>query len=169
MTKRDWLADAICFVDRSEIKSDMVADVEGRWEGLKRGRLFPARQDVDPFIFQAWLPYISIVELQDDPFRVFYRLVGTEVARFGQEDFSYKWLSDTNWDPALKAANLEIYRRLREQRAPQFGLSKIEWEQRDDRVFEWGVFPLSHDGQAITHCLSVDDFRSVAPRLSPLG
>jgi hypothetical protein len=169
MPKREWLAGAICFIDRSEITSDMIAGVEGCWEGLKRGRLFPSRQDVDPFVFRAWLPYISIVELQDDPFRVFYRLVGTEVARFGQEDFSYKWLNETDWDPALKAANLEIYRRLREQRRPLFGLSKIEWEERDDRVFEWSLFPLSNDGQTISHCLSIDDFRSIAPRLSPLG
>ena len=169
MPIREWLADAICFVDRAEITSDMIAGVEGRWEGLKRGRPFPSRQDIDPFVFQAWLPYISIVELQDDPFRVFYRLVGTEVARFGQEDFSYKSLNDTNWDPALKAANLEIYQRLRERRAPLFGLSRIEWEGRNDQVFEWGVFPLSNDGQAISHCLSVDDFRPIAPRLSPLG
>jgi hypothetical protein len=169
MPKREWLAGAICFIDRSEITSDMIAGVEGCWEGLKRGRLFPSRQDVDPFVFRAWLPYISIVELQDDPFRVFYRLVGTEVARFGQEDFSYKWLNDTNWDPALKAANLEIYQRLRERRAPLFGLSRIEWEGRNDQVFEWGVFPLSNDGQTISHCLSVDDFRPIAPRLSPLG
>jgi hypothetical protein len=169
MPNREWLADAICFVDRSEIESDMIADVERCWEQLNRGRLFPSRQDVDPFIFQAWLPYISIVELQDDPFRVFYRLVGTEVARFGQEDFSYKWLNETNWDPALQAANLEIYRRLRERQAPLFGLSRIEWDERKDVVFAWGLFPLSNDGQTVSHCLSVDDFRSIAPRLSPLG
>jgi hypothetical protein len=91
------------------------------------------------------------------------------VARFGQEDFSYKWLSETGWEPELKAANLEIYRRLRERRAPQFGLSRIDWEGRSDCVFEWGVFPLSDDGEAVSHCLSVDDFRSVAPRQGPLG
>jgi hypothetical protein len=169
MSNREWLADAICFVDRSEIRSDMVAGVESCWEGLKRNRLFPARQDIDPFLFQAWLPYISIVELQGDPFRVFYRLVGTEVARFGQEDFSYKWLNDTSWEPAIKDANLEIYRRLCKARSPIFGLSKIEWEEQENPLFEWGVFPLSNDGQTITHCLSVDDFRPIAPRLSPLG
>lgn len=169
MSNPEWLADAICFVERAAIASDMIAGVERCWEGIKRGRAFPSRRDIDPFLFQPWLPYLSIVELEDDPFRVFYRLVGTEVARFGQEDFSYKWLNETSWEPALKAANLEIYRRLRERRAPQFGLSKIEWEGRSDQVFEWGVFPLSNDGQAISHCLSVDDFRSIAPRQSPLG
>jgi hypothetical protein len=126
------------------------------------------RRDIDPVEFQPWLPYLSLIEIHpddgNDGVRVRYRLVGTEVARFAEEDFSGRWLHETGWPPHIIAVNAALYRRAREARAPVFGLSRVDWDKRKDYSFEWGLFPLSEDGHDITGCLSVDDFTAIAER-----
>jgi hypothetical protein len=164
MPEREWLEGVICFVDRVEIKSELIAQVETTWNRLKQGHRFPTRQSIDPLEFRGQLPYLSIVELHDNPFRVYYRLIGTEVARFAEEDFSNTWLDDTDWEPRLKAVNTAIYKRVWDSQAPVYGLSTVEWDKLKEYVFEWALFPVAADGENISHCLSVDDFTLVAAR-----
>ena len=168
MAEHEWMEGVVCFVDRAEITSGMIAAVQTKWDAVRGMREFPVRRDIDPVAFQAWLPYLSLVELHAgaDPaaLRVRYRLVGTEVARFAQEDFSNKWLDETGWRPKIIAVNLALYRRVWETRTPVFGLSLVDWENRQNYSFEWGLFPLSENGHDINGCLSVDDFTAIAGR-----
>jgi len=168
MAEHEWMEGVVCFVDRAEIKSDMIAAVQTKWNAVRGTREFPTRRDIDPVAFQSWLPYLSLIELHigadPDTLRVRYRLVGTEVARFAQEDFSNTWLDETGWRPQLIAVNLALYRRLWETRKPVFGLSLVDWDNRQKYSFEWGLFPLSEDGHDINGCLSVDDFTGIAGR-----
>lgn len=164
MTEHDWMEGVVCFVDRAEIGSEMIAGVEAKWRSLQAGRSYPRRRDVDPIAFRPWLPYLSLVEIHTDPFRVRFRLVGTEVARFAEQDFSNRWLDETGWEPKIIEVNQALYRRVWETRAPVFGLSRVDWERREDYSFEWGLFPLSEDGHEINACLSVDDFSGIAGR-----
>ena len=168
MAEREWMEGVVCFVDRAEITSGMIAAVQAKWDAVRGMREFPTRRDIDPVEFQTWLPYLSLVEIHTgkDPaaFRVRYRLGCTEVARFAQEDFSNTWLEETGWHPKIIAVNLALYRRLWETRKPVFGLSQVDWENRQNYSFEWGLFPLSENGHDINGCLSVDDFTAIAPR-----
>ena len=38
------------------------------------------------------------------------------------------------------------------------------FQSKADRVFEWAVFPMSEDGERVTHPLSIDDYTMVTPR-----
>ena len=166
MTEREWI-EGVCFVDRAEITSAMIDAVEAKWNTLRGMRAFPARREIDPIEFQPWLPYLSLVDFHPDDagsIRVRYRLIGTEVARFSDEDFSHKWLDETDWRPEVIAVNAMLYRRVWESRAPVFGLSRVDWDRRQDYSFEWGLFPLSEDDHEINGCLSVDDFTGIAGR-----
>ena len=168
MAEREWMEGVVCFLDCAEIKSGMIAAVQSKWDAVRGTRAFPTRRDIDPVEFQAWLPYLSLIEIHSDPdpakLRIRYRLVGTEVARFAQEDFSHKWLEETGWKPQIMAVNLALYRRVWETRKPVFGLSVVDWDKRQKYSFEWGLFPLSEDGHDISGCLSVDDFTAIAGR-----
>ncbi|HEV8391147.1 MAG TPA: hypothetical protein VGQ35_14955 [Dongiaceae bacterium] len=113
---------------------------------------------------------MAALELHCDPFRVRYRVVGTEVARIVGEDFSNRWLDETGWGEASIALNRLLYERVAESRAPSFGLSVVNWQGKPDHVFQWALFPLG-GGDQVTHCLSLDDLSAIAPRsrLLPLG
>jgi hypothetical protein len=168
MAEREWMEGVVCFVDRAEIASEMIAAVQTKWNAVRGTREFPTRRDIDPVAFQAWLPYLSLVEIHTgkglETFRVRYRLVGTEVARFSGQDFSNKWLEETGWRTQIISVNAALYRRVWETRKPVFGLSLVDWDGRQKYSFEWGLFPLSEDGHDINGCLSVDDFTGIAGR-----
>jgi hypothetical protein len=160
----ETLAPGIRIVERAIITSDMIGEVEKHWQTLRRGRDLPLRADLDPLELKRWLPYLSTIELHTDPFRIRYRVVGTEVARFTGEDFTGKWLHDTDWSQIAKEVNLAIYRRAFETRNPVFGLSGFEAESDRAPYFEWALFPLTADGTTVTHCLSVDDLSTLGRR-----
>jgi hypothetical protein len=171
MAERAWIQGQICFLERHEITSKLIEGLEAHWNALRGDRLMPRRDELDPVDLVPWLPYLSTMELHYDPFRVRYRLVGTEVARIIGEDFSNRWLDETGWSEAAIALNRLLYERVAQSRAPSYGLSTITWQGKPDHVFQWVLLPLSNDGKIVTHCLSLDDFTSVAPRnrLLPLG
>jgi hypothetical protein len=171
MAERDWIQGQICFVERSEIASKLIAGLEAHYNGLRGNRAMPRRDEVDPVALVRWLPYISIMELHNDPFRVRYRVVGTEVARIVGEDFSNRWLHETGWGESSIALNQMLYERVAGSRASLFGLSVVTWQGKKDHVFEWALFPLSSGGDTVTHCLSLDDLSAISPRNRslPLG
>jgi hypothetical protein len=170
MAEHEWIQGQICFLERQEITSKLIAGLEGHWNKIRGDRTMPRRDEIDPVELLPWLPYISIVELHYEPFRVRYRVVGTEVARIVGEDFSHRWLDDTGWGEDSIALNRLLYERVAERRAPSFGLSVVNWRDTPDHVFQWALFPLG-TGETVTHCLSLDDLSVISPRswLLPLG
>jgi len=164
MAEREWLQGQICFMERREVTSRLIAELEGYWETLRGDRPMPRRDEVDPVDLARWLPYISIMELHYEPFRVRYRVVGTEVARINGEDFSNRWLEETGWPPSAIELNRLLYVKVAESGQPLYGLSTISFGGREDCVFEWVLLPLSNDGRTVTHCLSLDDMTSISPR-----
>ncbi len=170
MPERAWIEGQICFLERHEITSKLIAGLEGHWTKVRGDRAMPRRDEIDPVELVQWLPYLSITELHYDPFRVRYRVVGTEVVRIVGEDFSHRWLDETGWGEASMALNSLLYKRVAERRAPVFGLSVLPWQGKPEHVFQWALFPLG-DGKTVTHCLSLDDLSLIEPRswLLPLG
>lgn len=171
MAEREWIQGQICFLERSEITSRLIAAIEGHWNTLRGERAMPRRDEIDPVDLAPWLPYVSMMEVHYDPFRVRYRVVGTEVARIVGEDFSNRWLDETGWGAQSIALNTLLYTKLAESMRPVYGLSTVSFASREDWIFEWVLLPLSTDAQRVTHCLSLDDLSTVSPRsrLLPLG
>ncbi len=163
MAEREWIQGQVCFLERHEITSKLIAGLQRHWDGVRGTRSMPRREQIDPIELVPWLPYVSIMELHYDPFRVRYRVVGTEVARIIGEDFSNRWLHETDWGEAAIALNRLLYERVAGTRAPLFGLSTVTWQGKPDHVFQWVLFPLG-DGDVVTHCLSLDDLSVIAPR-----
>jgi len=163
MAEREWIQGHICFLEGNEITSKLIAGLERHWDSVRGTRAMPRRDEIDPIELVPWLPYVSMMELHYDPFRVRYRVVGTEVARIIGEDFSNRWLHETGWGESAIALNRLLYERVSEKRAPTYGLSTVTWQGKPDHVFQWVLFPLG-DGDVVTHCLSLDDLSVIAPR-----
>lgn len=85
------------FLGLDEVRSETIRMVQGYWNRVRGSRRFPAKSDIDPAEIKSALPYILISEVQQNPLRVRYRLVGTESAHFAGEDFTGKWLHETDW------------------------------------------------------------------------
>lgn len=160
----ETIEELVWFAPRARLQSRVIAGAEAVWQGLHKDGRGPARADIDPLDFKPWLPYVSLIEIQAEPFNVRYRLVGTEAVRFGGQDYSGKWLDETGWPEPYFSLNLELYRRLYQSGAPVFGYSVAEWHGKYDNLFEWALFPLIDKTGRVAHCLSIDDYSSIAPR-----
>ena len=76
-----------------EITSGMIQRMAG-YLARKRGeRPMSSRADIDPTEIREFLPYVVLADIQDDPLRVYYRLVGTRIAEFYGE-FTGTWMHD---------------------------------------------------------------------------
>jgi hypothetical protein len=51
------------------------------WASKRRGRTMPSRADIDPLELRSYLPQLVLLDVEGDPPRFRYRLVGTEVTR----------------------------------------------------------------------------------------
>lgn len=160
----ETIEELVWFAPRARLQSRVIAGAEAVWQGLGRDGRYPARAAIDPVDFKPWLPYVSLIEIQEEPFRVRYRLVGTEAVRFAGQDYSGKWLDETGWPEPYLSLNAELYRRLHVTQAPVFGYSVAEWHGKYDHLFEWALYPLLDAEGHIAHCLSIDDYSSIAPR-----
>jgi hypothetical protein len=70
-------------LDLSELTSPRIHRLHAYWlhQRDKRGGLLPQRGDIAPDQIKDLLPNIMIVDVERDPMRFRYRLVGTRVVR----------------------------------------------------------------------------------------
>jgi hypothetical protein len=173
------MRNAITWIDETDITDRMIGHGEvttvviqrmAAYLARKRGdRPMAARADIDPTEIRDFLPYIVLVDIERDPLRVYYRLVGTRIAEFYGE-FTGTWMHDRPISDAYRAIAENIYRTLIAGKAPVFGVT--EMRTRSDALvsYEWGYFPLSSDGANVTGGLEIEspDRRiiGVAPALA---
>jgi hypothetical protein len=161
------LGSDIRYLTRDALTSIVVKGVLAVWDRHKGPDELMAKDLVDPFALRPWLPYLTISEFHDNPFRLRYRLVGTEIVRFVRSDFTGVWLHESGWSDDIIALNHALYHHVHATRRPLFGLSTVEWDGRTSYRFEWAVLPLTSDGARCTHCLGVDDYSQIASK-SPI-
>ena len=161
--EQDWLGEILYLAEPSG-RSEMIALLKGHWEGLRNGRRFPKREEIDPTAIYNALPYVSVLQYQHEPFRIQFRLIGNEVGRLYGSNVQGRFIDEMEWDPQDIIDTTHIYDRLYREAVPLYGLSYTNFQAKADRVFEWAVFPLSEDGDRVTHAISIDDYTMVTPR-----
>jgi hypothetical protein len=162
-TDQEWLGE-IQYIAEPTGRSEMIALVQNHWQALRNGRNFPTRAEIDPTAIYNALPYVSILQYQHAPYRIQFRLVGNEVGRLYGRSVQGRFIDEMDWDPQDIVDTRHIYDRLYREAVPLFGLSYTNFQAKADRVFEWAVFPLSDEGQRVTHAISIDDYTMVTPR-----
>ena len=151
-------------VDGNQIASTTIkrmADYLAR----KRGpRALATRGDFEPTEVRELLPYVVLVDIYDDPLRVYYRLVGTRIAEFYGE-FTGTWMHERPISDAYRDIAENIYRTLIETKAPVYGITEMRTRFDAMVSYEWGYFPMSTDGVTVTGGLEIESpERCPAPR-----
>jgi hypothetical protein len=129
------------------------------WQGLRRGRLMPARCDIDPLDIRTLLPGVVLLDVNHQPsgcrntdmmtgldFR--FRLVGTEVAARSAHDYTGRRLADI---PHM-APDTPFWQH-REQvvrsRRPLYNIPSYVGPARQIRSCHNLLMPLSEDGNLV--------------------
>jgi hypothetical protein len=153
-------------LDIAQITSPRIHRLFSYWQHQHqfRGGTLPQRGDIAPDQIRDLLPNIMIVDVERDPLRFRYRLVGTRVVEYNGFEFTGRYLGDIGWSE--EQALFESYAEVVETRRPFFG--SLDWELVLGRLgrCEFARLPLSEDGDAVSQILAIEDYDF--PRLDAL-
>jgi hypothetical protein len=145
------------WTDPALTKSPMVREMHGWWMSKRGASGMPDRADLDPIALRRLLPNLLITEVETDPFRIRYRLVGTKVVAITSIDFTGRYLdellaegSETPW--------LDYYASVYTTREPLLGSVTETTANGGTFTYEFGIFPLTLGGTEVKQFVSIEDY-----------
>jgi hypothetical protein len=138
---------------------DFLADCHERvraiyryWDSKRKGRLMPARADLDPLDIPRFLPDICLVDVVPDERKYVYRLIGTNEAAMRGRDPTGQPVGEAYFGTSKQSVFLN-YDAVTETRAPR--LDRDPSITSDNRFIQHeSIFlPLSDDGENVTMIL----------------
>jgi hypothetical protein len=139
--------------------SPLVEELYRYWEKRRQNRLMPRKSDIDPSDLKPLLPFLLLADFSAEPFRLRYRLVGTEVVAIYGLDFTGRWLHELDFGDQVPGGWAAQYRRVFDTRRPLFGAARLVSVSGVEMNYAYGLFPLSDDGVVPTHCMDINDYR----------
>ena len=142
------------------IHSPKISAVLKYWLSLRKGERLPASADIDPAAIKSALPHVMITGISYDPFRVLYRLVGTEIVRWARFDFTNRYADELIFQDDGRDWT-DYYRAVVTARQPAFGVT--DWAESEGPPYwaEFLICPLSDDGETINRCIAVEDDKNM--------
>jgi hypothetical protein len=128
-----------------------IAEIYDYWCEAAPDRRLPGRQHIDPTTLPArLLPSIWLLDVQREPFRLRYRLVGTAIVEAMRADPTGKFLDDAHPHVKQRAEFFERYERVVRTGIPsrRRGIAQL-WIHADYREIENLILPLASDGTNI--------------------
>lgn len=152
-----------------QIESRLIRQLFVYWQSkCGAGGRIPRRADIDPAEIPRLIPNSLIVDVEYNPFRVRYRLVGTKVVQATGFEITGKYL-----DEIVLADDegpfLESYQTACMTKAPI--LTRIKWHLDAETTGEYDAcfLPLSDDGETVNKVLSMECYESIERAFSFLG
>ncbi|MEA5501909.1 PAS domain-containing protein [Halotia wernerae UHCC 0503] len=142
-----------------------VAEIYEYWCALAPGRMLPGRQHVAPADIAArLLPTLWLLDVQREPFRLRYRLVGTAIVDAMRGDPTGKWLDEAHPHVKSRAEFFERYQRVVRTGVPsrRRGIAQL-WIHADYREIENLILPLASDGTNVDVLLVTTKLFRYAP------
>ena len=129
-----------------------LGDLLRYWDGKRRGRLMPARQDIDPLELKAHLGRLTFIDIEYDPFRFRYRLIGTTTTETLGRDMTGRYF-DEIYPPDVLTDALRAYRWTVENKKPLRLFGNAPYANKSMYEFEIVNLPLSEDGTRVNMVL----------------
>jgi len=147
---------------------DRITQLANYWRSLDGGSA-PERHQLDPAAIKPLLPFILLVEFEDAPFRVRYRLTGTKVDEMTGINITGRYL-DEFAQGEFRAVIEGIQRGYASCR--KTGEATIEtylWPNEGGlmRLVWMGLFPLRVNGE-VRQCLAIEDYGALGPQPDPI-
>lgn len=145
------------YLDTALIKSVRVQQLHAYWRQLfEQSGGIPPRDRFEPFDVRGLLPNLYIVDVEEQPRRFRYRLVGTAVVEYNQLEFTGRYLGTIGWEE--EQALLSQYERVMETGGPVVGY--YDWILRSGAKgrAEYGLFPFADKDGRIIQVIGVEDY-----------
>jgi hypothetical protein len=144
----------LSFAALDDVESPRIRQLHDYWKSKCNDVALPPRSAIEPAEIRALLPYLLLAELSPDPFRIFYRLVGTAVVRWHGQDFTGR---DHSQVSSLAESGIDAaYQRVLTGAAPVFGRTALDAGDSSWIGFDYALFPLSDNGKTVNKCLAIN-------------
>ena len=144
-------------LDFSQLDSPRVDRFHDYWKARHSAQYaVPLRAAFDPTELRELLPNIVVIEVEQAPLRFRYRLVGTRVVEFNKLDFTGSYLGTIGWDEEQQI--LDACAEVVASKQPLCGC--YSWTLKNGTIgkCEFGTFPFSQDGEAVTQIFGIEDY-----------
>ena len=140
----------------SELTSPRIHRLHEYWQHQCKDGKLPRRADIAPDQIRDLLPNIMIVDVEHNPLRFRYRLVGTRVVEYNGVEFTGRYLGEIGWPEEQDL--IDSYAFVVSSRRPFFGL--LDWGLVTGALgrCEFARLPLSEDGELVTQILAMEDY-----------
>lgn len=140
----------------SELTSPRIHRLHEYWQHQCKDGKLPRRSHIAPEQIRDLLPNIMIVEVEHNPMRFRYRLVGTRVVEYNGVEFTGRYLGEIGWPEEHDL--IDGYAFVVSSRRPFFGL--LDWGLVTGALgrCEFARLPLSEDGELVTQILAMEDY-----------
>jgi hypothetical protein len=134
-----------------EVSHPTLVGLYRYWDGKRGGRTMPARRDLDPSEIVKLLPHIYMLDVERDPLRFRYRLIGTAICTFLGRDYTGRTVDEATYGKGEGLDRLlALFTTVVETRAPVAYKGNIWYVSgREWRQVEALLMPLSHDGVGV--------------------
>jgi len=146
---------------------EKIGQLYAHWLGLAVAGI-PDRSAFDPDAVKDLLPYLMIVELEDEPFRVRFRLSGSKVDEVTGMSITGRYLDELAVDQgAAQFAQLHALYADCQRQGRQY-IGAIDWpnQQGGTTRVSLGVFPLKVDGM-VRQLLVIEDYAEIGSNNVP--
>ncbi len=145
--------------DIASFPSPILRQLHEYWLAKRGTRALPSWSDIDPAEIVRLLPNIIVAAVEYDPLRIYFRLVGTEIAEFRGNVTGYH-VDSVPWNtPATRLSVQESYEIAVKSRAPIFVEAEIRTIQDAHRRIFGAIWPLAPEPDApVDRCIAAEDY-----------
>lgn len=144
-------------LDFSRIDSPRIHRFHAYWNARRTapGAIL-LRASFDPAELRELLPNIVVLDVEQEPVRFRYRLVGTRVVEFNSLDFTGLYLGAIGWqeEQQLVRACSDVAA----SGAPLSGSYTWTLKNGSEGKCEFAIIPFSNDGHAVTQIFGIEDY-----------
>jgi hypothetical protein len=145
-----------------DIEDPSLSRLVQYWEAKRGGRVMPSRADLDPVELKEHLANLCLIDVEHDPLRMRYRLVGTAITRVMNRDATGFYYHDL-YPPKVVAASTRCFAWICEHRAPLRIAGRVTYPDANFYRYEVVELPLSKDGETVDMVLGKLVFKPVRP------
>ncbi|HEX7005587.1 MAG TPA: PAS domain-containing protein [Alphaproteobacteria bacterium] len=131
-----------------EPRHEVLKQLYAYWLAKRGDRRAPSRADIDPIEIAAQLPYVVLVDVEHDPLRLRFRLIGTAVVKGFNQDLTGRYFDEIAHTPEQRALNERLVA------VATWGpplCAMLDYTHKDGRFvrYERLALPLSSDGATV--------------------
>ena len=145
------------WTDPELTKSKLVRALYDWWIASSGAAGIPDRSAFDLVEHRKLMPNVLISEVETDPFRVRYRLVGTRIVANLGLDFTGRYLDDLLGKDFM-IPWVGYYRQAYDERRPLMGELTEPTKSGGTFTYEFGIFPISRGGEEVKQFIALEDY-----------